>query len=198
MPLRRPDDEILCIIALVDPQDRAEKTPEVAAPEGDESQELHEQLQRFRQQTALRYRIERVVGVTPAMRRARAQAEVAAATRASVLLLGPPGSGRRHLAEVIHYSGPAESRGPLVPLECGLLGRRIDPIDAPRRWPPRPDRRRHAAALRCRSALRREPGGVGRGPAGGQLPIARDYRPPPRRWSTCRRGGSIARTWPPC
>ena len=100
MPLRRPDDEILCIIALVDSQDRAEKTPEIAAAaESNESQELHEQLQRFRQQTALRYRIERVVGVTPAMRRARAQAEVAAATRASVAAAGtagqrPPPFGR--------------------------------------------------------------------------------------------------------
>jgi DNA-binding NtrC family response regulator len=55
------------------------------------------------------------------MRRARAQAEVAAATRASVVLLGPPGSGRRHLAEAIHYAGPAESRGGLLPLECGFL-----------------------------------------------------------------------------
>ncbi len=123
VPLRRPDEEILCIVALVDPQDRAEKTPEVevAASDGDESQELHAQLQRFRQQTALRWRIEWVVGVTPAMRRARAQAEVAAATRASAVLLGPPGSGRRHLAEVIHYCGPAESRGLLLPLECDLL-----------------------------------------------------------------------------
>ena len=95
--------------------------PEVTASGSNESQELHEQLQRFRQQTALRYRTERVVGVTPAMRRARAQAEVAAATRANVLLLGPPGSGRRHLAEVIHYCGAADSRGVLVPLECGLL-----------------------------------------------------------------------------
>ena len=51
----------------------------------------------------------------------RAQAEMAAVVRASVLLLGLPGSGRRHLAEVIHYSGPADSIGPLVPLECSLL-----------------------------------------------------------------------------
>ncbi|MGO9115141.1 MAG: helix-turn-helix domain-containing protein [Thermoguttaceae bacterium] len=121
VPLRRPDDEVVCIIALVDPQDRAEKTLEVVAPQSNESQELHEQLQRFRQQTGLRYRIERVVGASPAMRRARAQAEVAAATRASVVLPGPPGSGRRHLAEVIHYAGPAECCGALVPLECGLL-----------------------------------------------------------------------------
>jgi len=121
VPLCRPDEEILCVIALVDPQDRAEKSPEVAASASDESQELHAQLQRLRQQTALRYRIDRVSGDAPAMRRARAQAEVAVATRASVLLLGPPGSGRRHLAEVIHYSAAVESCGPLVPLECGLL-----------------------------------------------------------------------------
>ena len=121
VPLRRPDDEVLCIIALVDPQDLAERTPEIAASEGNESEELHEQLLRFRQQAALRYRPERVIGVSPAMRRARAQAQVAAVTRASVLLLGPPGSGRRHLAEVIHYASPAESCGVLVPLECGLL-----------------------------------------------------------------------------
>ena len=121
VPLCRPDDEILCIIALVDPQDLAEKTAETTAPEDNEAQELHEQVQRFRQQTALRYRPERVIGVSPAMRRARAQARVATTTRASVLLLGPPGSGRRHLAEVIHYCGPADACGILVPLECGLL-----------------------------------------------------------------------------
>jgi DNA-binding NtrC family response regulator len=121
VPLRQPDEEVLCIIALVDPQDRTEQTPEIAASEDNEPQELHAQLQRFRQQTALRYRCERVAGVTPAMRRARAQAEVAAATRASVLLVGPPGSGRHHLAEVIYYGGPADACGPLVPLECGFL-----------------------------------------------------------------------------
>jgi DNA-binding NtrC family response regulator len=121
VPLRRSDDEILCIIALVDGQDRAEKLPAFEPPQGSEAQELHEQLQRLRHQMALRYRVERVVGVTPVMRRARAQAEVAAVTRASVLLLGPPGSGRRHLAEVVYYGGPVESRGVLVPLDCGLL-----------------------------------------------------------------------------
>ena len=123
VPLRRSDDEVLCIVALVEPQDRADRLPEViaAASEENESQELHGHLLRLRQQAALRYGADRVVGVSPAMRRARAQAEVAAATRASVLLLGPPGSGRRHLAEVIHYGGPAEPRGALVPLECGLL-----------------------------------------------------------------------------
>jgi DNA-binding NtrC family response regulator len=121
VPLRRPDEKIVCIVALVDPQDREEKMAEMEVAESDEAQELHQQLQRFHQQTALRYGIERVVGVTPAIRRARAQAEVAAGSRASVLLLGPQGSGRHHLAETIYYAAPAESRGPLVLLECGFL-----------------------------------------------------------------------------
>ena len=121
LPLCRPGEEVLCIVALVDLQDHTEELTESGTCGGDEAQELHEHLQRFRQQTALRYRWELVAGVVPAMRRVRAQAEMAAVVRASVLLLGPPGSGRRHLAEAIHFNGPADSIGPLVPLECSLL-----------------------------------------------------------------------------
>ena len=173
VPLRRPDDEIVCIVALVDAQDRTEKTPAAVPSQGDESQELHEHLQRFGQQTTLHYGLERVVGLSPAIRRARAQAEVAVATRASIVLLGPPGSGRRHLAEVIHYSGPAESRGGLLPLECGLLDAEL--IQATLRLRGRRKKRRHPAALRGRSTLRREPDRAGLDPIGGQLPMARNF-----------------------
>jgi DNA-binding NtrC family response regulator len=131
VPLRQPDEAILCIVALVDPHDLdpadvQEESAKITASEGivfegAESQQLHEQLLRFRQQTALRHKSGRMAGVTPAIRRALAQAAVAAATRASVLLIGPRGAGRRHLAEAIHYQGPADSRGMLLPLECGLL-----------------------------------------------------------------------------
>jgi DNA-binding NtrC family response regulator len=38
-----------------------------------------------------------------------------------VLVVGPPGSGRRRLAEAIHYGPNPESAGPLVPLDCSLL-----------------------------------------------------------------------------
>jgi DNA-binding NtrC family response regulator len=55
------------------------------------------------------------------MRRARAQAELAAGAAASVLVVGPPGSGRRHLAETIHYAADPAAAGALVPLECSLL-----------------------------------------------------------------------------
>ena len=60
------------------------------------------------------------------MQLARRQVELAAASRSSVLLVGPPGSGRQHLAAVIHYSAVRQEaqRGtvPLFPLDCSLLG----------------------------------------------------------------------------
>jgi DNA-binding NtrC family response regulator len=126
LPLGQPNDSIFCIVALVDaddgdPEEITDQSPPTAASEVDEAQELHERLLRFRRRAATRFRAGRLVGVTNAIRRARAQAEVAAACRASVLLVGPKGSGRRHLAEAIHYSAPPESCGKLVPLECGLL-----------------------------------------------------------------------------
>lgn len=97
---------------------------EPSAPQDAESESawLHEHLRRFRQQAATRYQADRLVGESLAMRRARAQIGVAIASNASVLVTGPPGSGRQHAARVIHYAGHAPSRGSLVPLACSLLG----------------------------------------------------------------------------
>jgi DNA-binding NtrC family response regulator len=52
---------------------------------------------------------------------------LAAAGRANVLVVGPPGSGRRHLAAAIHYcanppAAAAALSGELTPLDCSLLG----------------------------------------------------------------------------
>ena len=203
LPLRRPDEAIVCIVALVDPQDRADpleptaKTTDSTASESRESQELHVQLQHFRQQMALRYRIERVVGVTPAVRRARAQAHVAAATRANVVLIGtagqrPPAPGRSHpLLRCRPNRAAGWCRWNAALLDVELLQSTLRSAAA----------EKHGgtpAAVRCRSALRREPGGVGRGPVGCRLSVARAIDRRHARCSTCRRAGSIARTWPRC
>ena len=125
VPLRWADGPVICILAVVSDQDSDRPPAEVKPSESDEPQDLHLLLQQFRGQKRLLYRARSVVGASPAIRRAAAQAAIAASTRASVLIVGPPGSGRRHLAEAIHYSGPAplatQPAGPLVPLECGLL-----------------------------------------------------------------------------
>jgi DNA-binding NtrC family response regulator len=56
----------------------------------------------------------------------------------SVLLVGPPGSGRQQTASAIHYAGDAAAAGPLVPLACSLLGPDVmrSTLDSLRRLPP--------------------------------------------------------------
>jgi DNA-binding NtrC family response regulator len=68
-----------------------------------------------------------LIGEGPAMQLARRKVELAAASPSSVLLVGPPGSGRRHLAAAIHYGAnpprnESFSATSLVTLDCVLLG----------------------------------------------------------------------------
>ena len=82
---------------------------------------LHARLQHYRRRLALRGHVDRLWGNSPAMKRVRSQVLVAAESAASVLVLGPPGSGREHVARAIHYGGGTAEAGPLVPLVCPLL-----------------------------------------------------------------------------
>jgi DNA-binding NtrC family response regulator len=151
LPLGIGPDSVLGIIALVD---AAEQPP--AAADGYRTADsaeagpiaLHEHISRFRQEAAVRYGADRLIGNGPAMRLARRQVELAVGSRCSVLLVGPPGSGRQHLAAAIHYGSNAALSGtcgagvspvraagtaapqdskitighPLIPLDCSLLG----------------------------------------------------------------------------
>jgi DNA-binding NtrC family response regulator len=56
------------------------------------------------------------------MRRVRAQVTLAAGSSASVLVMGPVGSGRQRVAETIHYSASKQPVGTLIPLACSVLG----------------------------------------------------------------------------
>lgn len=82
---------------------------------------LHVRLQRYRRQLALRGHVDRLWGNSPAMKQVRSQVFVAAGSAASVLVIGPAGSGRAHVARAIHYGDGALEAGPLVPLACPLL-----------------------------------------------------------------------------
>lgn len=112
--------ETAVLLAIVDREDLPEGEAFQQAAAESESSYLHERIRAFRRQMAGRYRLDRLIGDSPAMRQARAQAELAAASRASVLIVGPLGSGRSHTATAIHYSA-GEASGPLVPLDCSVL-----------------------------------------------------------------------------
>ena len=121
LPVGVGADDLLGVLAVLEAVDRPPGDVEQAV-DIDQSgpHALHEQVRRFRQEAAARYRADRLIGQGPAMRLARRQVELATAGRGSVLLVGPTGSGRRHVAAAIHYG--AAPTGTLVPLDCALLG----------------------------------------------------------------------------
>ncbi len=84
--------------------------------------EWHLLLDRHRRRIAERYRSEHLLGDSLAARRIRAQVEMAAASTGHVLIVGPSGSGRQHLARVIHQTATSATPGMLLPLACPLLG----------------------------------------------------------------------------
>ena len=61
-----------------------------------------------------------LIAESPAMRGAIAQAERAAASRATILLVGETGTGKEQVAHHIHESSPRAS-GPFVAINCGAL-----------------------------------------------------------------------------
>jgi len=125
VPFGPSDRQVLAVMALLEPTDLAE-TDEPAAPGGLEpveprADQLHDHIRRFRQEAAGRYGADRLLGSSPAMRLARLRIELAAATRASVLVVGPVGSGRQHVAHAIHYARDPRREGTLIPVDCAVL-----------------------------------------------------------------------------
>jgi DNA-binding NtrC family response regulator len=150
LPIGSEASGLVGVLAVLDaadqpvPSDDDQQTPDARSS----SEMLHDEVRRFRQQAAARYRADRLIGQGSAMRLARRQVELSAASRGSVLLVGPTGSGRRHLAAAIHYGAAekgdsphlperpggcfaqmgtvpffrGEGLGMLAPLDCALLG----------------------------------------------------------------------------
>jgi transcriptional regulator with PAS, ATPase and Fis domain len=131
LPLASGGESVLGVMALLEPAD-ASPPSEVSDAAFHEPTPivLHEQIMRFRQEAASRYRVDRLIGTGPAMQLARRKVELAVGSRCSVFLTGPTGSGREHLAAAIHYGANWPTSGSLltsglVSLDCSLLGRDI-------------------------------------------------------------------------
>jgi DNA-binding NtrC family response regulator len=98
--------------------------PAVSPPGEPSSAELHVLLRWLRQTLRARGALDGWIGESPATRRVREQFHAAAAaTRARVLVLGPPGSGREDFARAIHYHSASSSPvdRPLIPIPCALV-----------------------------------------------------------------------------
>ena len=86
----------------------------------DESAELHAAVYRFRQSLRGWYRLDRLAGESAAMARLRSQVKLAAKTGAAALIIGPPGSGRQHVARTIHALSETTA-GTFAPVSCSAL-----------------------------------------------------------------------------
>lgn len=86
----------------------------------DEAADLHRRLVRVRSQMLAEFPIEEFLGESPIARRVRDQVALAARGKSRVLVHGPAGSGRAHVARLIHRHIHAEPHGHAIPL-CGPL-----------------------------------------------------------------------------
>jgi transcriptional regulator with PAS, ATPase and Fis domain len=139
LPLLADADEVFGVIGLVDRTDLAgdESTPESDPAKTDEPLRLHELTARLRKESAKLHALDRLAGQSPEMVRVRAQVKLAAATNVPVLIVGPPGIGRQHVARTIHFATP--QTGLFTPVACGTLPaeilREIITSISPRRAP---------------------------------------------------------------
>lgn len=83
-------------------------------------QKLHAEITSLRLEFRRRFSEASFIGRHPTIHRALAQAELLSHTDCGYSITGPSGSGRRHLARLIHVTGRSQEES-LVSLECRLL-----------------------------------------------------------------------------
>jgi transcriptional regulator with PAS, ATPase and Fis domain len=109
---------VLVLLSSVDlsPQELSETISTDPTPD-----ELHRAIRRFRHSQSETYTVESLVGISSGIQKVRAQVAAAAAGTANVLIRGPRGSGRAHVARSIHYrrtGGNSDCK--LVSLDCAV------------------------------------------------------------------------------
>jgi len=92
-----------------------------AATELSRPEQLHAAVAAFRQRQRARFSLERFIGLSPAIKQARRQMQLAASGATRTVIVGPPGSGREQAARAIHLGPADQTVGPLAPLRCELL-----------------------------------------------------------------------------
>jgi len=82
--------------------------------------ELHTDLLEIRRSLYNEYGLDGLIGSGPFQRRLLDQVRLAASSTIPVLIIGEPGTGKRHVARTIHQQGPNSQRL-LVPFDCEAL-----------------------------------------------------------------------------
>ncbi|MCA9189423.1 MAG: sigma 54-interacting transcriptional regulator, partial [Planctomycetales bacterium] len=119
LPISRPGGAAFHVLAIATSV-RTTTGLDIQQASSSEHLLLHEQLQRLRMELSRTRKLSHFVGDSPAIVRARSQATIAQQCDAAVLITGPAGVGKEHLARIIHYER-AKSNRFLVPLRWAVL-----------------------------------------------------------------------------
>lgn len=103
---------ILCVITAI-----RQPAPSLAA---NATQKHHAELAALRISLHKRYGIKTLAWQSEAMQRVLEQVQLARGSKSSVLLVGEPGTGKEHLARLIHQEGEQHGAA-FVPLDCQRL-----------------------------------------------------------------------------
>lgn len=81
---------------------------------------LHAELIKLRAQWTEPYKLDSILGTSPAIQQVRSQVRLASRTNANVVIVGKPGSDRETIARTIHAER-SQGKTPLVPMSCWLV-----------------------------------------------------------------------------
>ncbi len=84
------------------------------------NRELHSAISQMQFESASQINFDVIAGRSPAATRIRRQIDIACQSGASVLITGPPGSGRHRIAQLIHFAQSPALSGPLIPFDCNV------------------------------------------------------------------------------
>ncbi len=113
------DGKACGVLVLVEASEVSQtaKSPFPTAP----GEERHAALRQVLSELGEHFHVDQVIGQHPAIIRAREIIRLAAQTDSRTLVIGPPGSGREHVARAVHFGGGQRDAAPLAPLACHLL-----------------------------------------------------------------------------
>ncbi len=89
-----------------------------------EQEALRSEVKSLRAEIEASYGLSALIGQSPAMQKIKAMLPVVARTQAPVLLTGPSGTGKDHLARTIHHLSERR-RGPFIALNCGAIPKEL-------------------------------------------------------------------------
>ncbi len=121
VPLIDPDGEVIAVMATAR-WAKASTTADTLDGSLTSAEQLHARIEAFRRAQRQQYHVDRLIGNSLTIRRVRAQVAALGAGAASVLIVGPQGSGRQHVARAVHHAGHHAASSPLIPLAAPLLG----------------------------------------------------------------------------